>query len=364
MCLGLASMLRSKLVQPFLSIGHMQRRQFLNLSAAILATPTLSSCLPNSDGYPVSLKSGFKDSGFNPESTAEEVTAGLDLSGRNYFITGCNSGLGFETMRVLTMRGAHVIGTGRTLEKAAAACAKVSGSATPVVLELTKFDSVLECAETVKGLGLPLDGLICNAGISGRQEKQTVNGIEMAFLVNHLSHFLLVNNLIPAVQAAERGRIVHVSSRAAYTRTPPEGIRFNTLGESNGGYEYDSWNYYGQSKLANALFSRKLAQKFAGTSVTSNALHPGFVKTNIARGQGKLTELAFDVAGPLIAKSVEEGAATQCFAAAHPEMENVNGEFLFDSNVVSIGGKHHLENDELADRLWDESVKMLGDYWG
>lgn len=340
----------------------MQRRQFLNLSAAAMAAPLISSCGPDTDNFPVSIKKGYPDSGFNPESTAEQVTAGLDLSGKNILITGCNSGLGLETMRVLSLRGAHMIGTGRTIEKASAACAQMTNSATPLALELTSFDSVLQCVEQVNDLGIVLDGLICNAGISGRLEKQTVNGIEIAFLINHLSHFLLVNKLLPLVQAAEQSRIVHVSSRAAYTRTPPEGIRFETLGESNAGFEYDSWQYYGQSKLANALFSRKLAQKLEGTSTTSNSLHPGFVKTNIARGQGKLTELAFDIAGPLIAKNVEEGAATTCYAAAHPLMEGVTGEFLFDSNVVSIGGPHHLENDAMADRLWQVSEEMLGNY--
>jgi NAD(P)-dependent dehydrogenase (short-subunit alcohol dehydrogenase family) len=171
-----------------------------------------------------------------------------------------------------------------------------------------------------------------------------------------------VNKLLPAVTAAEQGRIVHVGSRAGYSRTPPEGIRFNTLGESNGGFEYDSWEYYGQSKLANALFSHKLAQKLTGTNVTSNALHPGFVKTSIARGQGRLTELAFDIAGPLIAKNIEEGAATTCYAASHPQLAKTNGEFLFDSNVVTVGGDHFMENDALADRLWNVSEEMLGKY--
>lgn len=340
----------------------MNRRQFLSLSAATTVAPVLSGCSDGNENFPVSIKAGFPDSGFGPDSTAEQVTQGLDLTGKTMLVTGCNSGIGFETMRVLALRGAHVIGTGRTLEKAASACASVEGSTTPLPLELTDFDSVTNCARQVQGLGLPLDALICNAGISGRKDRQVVNGIEMAFLVNHLGHFLLVNKLLPAVMAAEQGRIVHVSSRAAYRRTPPEGIRFNTLGESDGGFEYDSWEYYGQSKLANALFSRKLAQKLAGTNATSNALHPGFVKTSIARGQGRLTELAFEVLGPLITKNVAEGAATTCYAASHPQLAQVSGQFLFDSNVVSIGGTHHLENDAMADKLWKVSVDLLGDY--
>ncbi|MEM7358217.1 MAG: SDR family NAD(P)-dependent oxidoreductase [Pseudomonadota bacterium] len=340
----------------------MQRRQFLSLSAAAATAPLLSSCVGDPDEFPVSLKSGYKASGFGAKSTAEEVSEGIDLSGKTMLITGCNSGIGLETMRVLALRGAHVIGTGRTLEKASAACESVEGKTTPLALELTDFDSVVDCAARVSELGLPLEALICNAGISGRQEKTVVNGIEMAFLVNYLSHFLLVNKLIPQVAAAQQGRIVHVSSRAAYTRPTAAGIRFDSLGESDGGLEYDSWEYYGQSKLANALFSIKLAEKYANTNITSNSLHPGFVKTNIARGQGWLTETAFEVVGPLITKNVEEGAATTVYAASHPQMADVSGQFLSDVDVVSVGGQHHLDNLKLAEELWTYSEGLLADY--
>lgn len=340
----------------------MHRRQFLALSAAAAATPMVSSCDSGPEKFPVTTKPGFTQSAFGPESTAEEVTEGLDLSGKNVLVTGCNSGLGYETMRVLALRGAHVIGTGRTVEKARDACASVEGKTTPMVLELTDFNSILNCANEVLKLGIPLDTLICNAGISGRQEKQLVHGIEKAFLVNYLGHFLLVNKLISAVAAAEQGRIVHLSSSAAYTRPLAAGIRFESLGESNGGVEYDSWEYYGQSKLACALFSLKLAKKYEDTNITSNALHPGFVQTNIDRGQKWYIRTAFKVLGPLIAKTVEEGAATTCYAASHPSMANVSGQFLYDSNVVSIGGNNHLEDHALADRLWEYSEALLADY--
>lgn len=340
----------------------MKRRQFLKLSAVAASAPTLAACIGEPEGFPVALKQGFRASGFDANSTAEDVTKDLDLSGKTVLITGCNSGMGLETMRVLALRGAHVIGTGRTMEKAANACASVEGKTTPVVLELTDFDSVVQCVNNVLALNVPLDVLICNAGISAREEKKVVNGIEMTFLVNYLSHFLLVNRLLPVVKAAEQARIVHVSSRSAYSQAPAGGIRFETLGDGEPGAEYNPWDYYGQSKLANALFSYQLAKKLVNSSVTSNALHPGVVQTNIARGQGKLMETAFGIVGPLIAKTVEEGAATACYAAAHPNMENVSGQFLFDSNVVTIGGEHHLEDEALAARLWTYSEEKLTAY--
>lgn len=341
----------------------MHRRQFLALSAA--AAPALAGCSDPDQQPPDSPKPGYKSSGFGPETTAEQVTSGLDLSGKTALVTGCNSGLGLESMRVLTLRGAHVIGTGRTLEKAHTACASVTGKTTPVALELTDFDSVQRCADTVMALGKPLDVLMLNAGISGGEKKRTANGIELAFLVNYLGHFLLTRRLLPSVEQAPEGRVVHVSSRAAYQTAPPEGIRFGTLGESDGGYAYDVLENYGQSKLANALFSLKLAKDYQGTSVTSNALHPGFVQTGIDRGLTGWRRFLFGAARTVTAKSAEEGAATQCYAATHPAMAGVTGQYLVDSNVVQVDVPgHHMENMELANQLWDYSEQLVADYLG
>ncbi|MEM8499834.1 MAG: SDR family NAD(P)-dependent oxidoreductase [Pseudomonadota bacterium] len=340
----------------------MHRRQFVTLSAAAATTAALSGCSNSEQKPPDSPKQGFKMSGFGPESTAEQVTLGLDLTGKTALVTGCNSGLGLESMRVLALRGAHVIGSGRTLEKARAACASVPGKTTPVALELSDFASVKRCADEVLALGLPLDILMLNAGISGGEKKRTVNGIELAFLVNYLGHFLLTRRLLPAVERAPEGRVVHVSSRAAYQTAPPEGIRFDTLGEGDGGHEYDVLENYGQSKLANALFSLKLAREYKGSSVTSNSLHPGFVQTGIDRGLTGWRRFLFGAARTVTAKSAEEGAATQCYAATHPAMEGITGQYLVDSNVVQVDVPSHMENTELANQLWEYSEQLVADY--
>ena len=116
---------------------------------------------------------------------------------------------------------------------------------------------------------------------------------------------------------------------------------------------------YGQSKLANALFSLKLAEKYAGTNVTSNSLHPGFVQTGIDRGMNWWRRTLFGAARTVIAKSVEEGAATQCYAATNPSMAGVTGQYLVDSNVVKVDVPNHMENKALADELWDYSEQLL-----
>ena len=211
---------------------------------------------------------------FGATSTAEEVTLGLDLTGKTAIVTGCNSGLGLETMRVLALRGAHVIGTGRTLEKASKACSSVPGKTTPVALELSSLQSVVECADTIARLGLPIDILVCNAGINTFGELvELVNGVEKTFVVNYLGHFVLVNRLMPLMNQAQESRIVHVGSMSAYIQAPAVGIDFDNL---RGEGVFDSQEAYGRSKLANALFSLELAARLEGFQRHFKCYSPGF----------------------------------------------------------------------------------------
>jgi len=142
----------------------------------------------------VSMFKGKGPSGFGYGSTAEDVTAGLDLSGRTILLTGCNSGIGKDTLRVLAMRGAHVIAAARTVDKAQAACDEVGGETTPVACELSEPASVQACAEQVIGLGRPLDAILCNAGIMALPRLNQKFGYELQFFTNHIGHFILVKN--------------------------------------------------------------------------------------------------------------------------------------------------------------------------
>jgi len=333
------------------------RRQLLGLTAATAATPLLLGC--DGDAPKVSPDTRFPIGPFGADSTAEEVTMGLDLGGQTALVTGCNSGLGFETMRVLALRGAHVIGTGRTLEKAAAACASVQGKTTPVALELADFDSVVACAETVRDMGVTLDMLIPNAGINTFGELELVNGVEKIFVVNYLGHFVLVNQLLPMMLAAGKGRIVHVGSRSGYRAAPAVGIDFDNL---RGEGEFDSGEAYGRSKLANALFSLALAERLEGTGVTSNVIHPGLVSTDIARTAPAVLRVGFDLIGPLIAKTPEQGAATQVYVATSPLLAGVNGAYFEDCNPVTVSGDHHMFDAAMARRLWTVGQEMTAGY--
>jgi NAD(P)-dependent dehydrogenase (short-subunit alcohol dehydrogenase family) len=271
---------------------------------------------------------GKGPSGFGYGSTAEEVTAGLSLHGKNILITGCGSGLGQEAARVLALRGARILGTARTLDKARAALAPLGGDAVPLACELADPASVRGCVEAVRALGLPLDALICNAGIMALPVRQQAFGVELQLFTNHVGHFILVTGLLDRL--AEDGRVVMLSS-AAHTMAPREGIRLDDLAASHG---YSTWGNYGQSKLANLLFAKELARRLAGTRRTANAVHPGVIQTNLGRHMPPLARLVFGLANPLVLKSVPQGAATEVFVAVHPSVAGVSGAYFADCNVA------------------------------
>ena len=335
----------------------MNRREFL-YGTTSLALPVIAGC-DNNDEPIVTIDRNYPVSPFGAKSTAEDVTLGLDLTGKTAVVTGCNSGLGYETMRVLAMRGAHVIGTGRNLEKASKACSSVTGKTTPVALELSNFDSITECADAIAKLSLPVDILVCNAGINTFSDLELVNGVERTFVVNHLGHFVLVNQLMPLIKESEESRVVHVSSKSAYVQAPAVGIDFDNL-RGEGAFDY--WEAYGRSKLANALFSLELSSRFEGSSISSNALHPGLVQTNIARNAPVVLRTAFDWFGGLISKTPEEGAATQVYVATNPNIKGVSGAFFEDCNAVNVSGDHHIFNKSMAERLWSVSEEMADGY--
>ncbi|MEZ0471677.1 SDR family NAD(P)-dependent oxidoreductase [Luteimonas salinilitoris] len=313
------------------------RRRFVK--AALLAT--LAPVLARAADTPAAA------GGFGPQSTAEEVTRGLDLAGRTAVVTGCNSGIGFEIMRVLALRGAHVIGTARTAEKGREACGRVQGRATPAVLELTDFDSVVACATRIERMDVPVDMLVCNAGIV-LGEHQQVDGLEKQFVVNHLGHFLLTHRLLDRVREAPQGRVVVLGS-GDHRRAPPGGIQFDSLSG-------EGWHArgYSHSKLANGLFSLELARRLRGTRATSNCVSPGHVRTNILRnvgnGYGKN------------ARTVHQGAATPCYVAAHPALAGASGGFYRDFEPAEQS--EHQTDAAMAARLWAVSEALTRAYLG
>lgn len=293
---------------------------------------------------------GKGPSGFGYASTAEEVTAGRDLSGQTWIVTGSNSGLGEETVRVLCLRGARVLSLARSEDKARAA-APPGADVVPVACELSEPASVRAAVSRIRALGGSLAGVVANAGIMALPEVQRAHGVELQLFTNHVGHFLLIVPLLDLL--APGGRVVMLSS-SAHNGTWPEGIRLDDLGAER---EYAPWRAYGQSKLANLLFARELARRL-DPGRTANAVHPGVIATNLTRHMNAAARFAWTYLGPpLFLKSVPEGAATQCWAAVHPDAGPLRGRYLADCNVarpLPAG-----EDDALAAALWAKTEEIV-----
>lgn len=290
---------------------------------------------------------------FGKKATADEVLAQLDLAGRTILVTGCATGIGFETVRALAARGAHVIGTARSRARAADALAKVPGHTTPIACDQDDFASVAAAVEAVAQIGVRLDAVIANAGILAPPTPQLRYGVESQFRVNHLSHMLLVTRLLPQMVEGT-GRVVVVSSSAAQSMTPAGGIDFDNL-DAHAGYR--PMRFYGQSKLANLTFAKTLARRPEARGISVHAIHPGVIAyTAITRSASPLFRLAMPFAG-LFSKSIAQGAATQCYVATHPDLDGSTGGFYADCRPLRPNPKADVTS--FQDRLWDVSEQIL-----
>ncbi len=285
---------------------------------------------------------------FAADSTAEQVTEGLDLTGTTWLITGSNSGLGYETARVLAARGGHIIAAARTADKASAALASLGIAGDPIACELSDLDAVRAAAAQVRSLGRPLDGIIANAGIMALPTLQQIQGIERQLFTNHIGHFALVTGLIDLL--TERGRVVILSSAAH--RMADRGLELDNL---SGETDYHPWRMYGRSKLANILFARALARRLEGGR-TANALHPGVIATNLSRHVPDAESMFARLRSRM--KTVPQGAATQCYVATHPSLATVTGQYFSDCSLREPTA--FARDDALAEALWEKTVELTG----
>lgn len=307
-------------------------------------------------------------SGFSKYSTAEQVTDGIDASGLTAIVTGGSSGIGRETARVLALRGAHVVmgvrnmAAGKQVQEAIVKeipTAKVEA----MELDLSSMTSVRNFASNFNSSGQSLNLLINNAGIMMTPFMLSKDNLELQFATNHLGHFLLTHLLLDnmkktASKSKKEGRIVNVSSEA-HKLTYPEGIRFDKINDEK---NYSKYQAYGQSKLANILHANELTRqlKEEGVEITANSLHPGVISTNLFRhiftppsfAEGFVKKLS-----SCLMKNVEQGAATTCYVALHPQVKGISGEYFSDSNLAKTTD---LGKDMgLAKRLWDFSMNSI-----
>lgn len=304
---------------------------------------------------------------FGAQSTAEEVIAGIDLSGQRAIVTGGSSGIGIETARALAGAGASVMLAVRDTsagDRTAARITASTGNSEVHVGQLDLADQASVAAFTAAWSG-PLHLLINNAGVMALPRLQlTPEGWEMQFATNHLGHFALALGLHDALAAAGEARIVSLSSRG-HLRSP---MIFDDLNFAS--RPYDPWLAYGQSKTANILFAVEANRRWKGDGITANAVHPGAIDTNLSRHMDPDALAALVSSGTFTYKTPEQGAATSVLVATSPQIKGAGGRYFEDCNEAAVldpgapattrhGVAAYAVDPEAAAQLWQVSASML-----
>lgn len=273
------------------------------------------------------------------------------MNGKHVLITGGNVGIGLETARGLAKLGAHVMSACRDAARAAHARSELKRSVPTANIEVVALDlgslaSVQRCSEGLLAKLDRLDVLVNNAGVWPRQRRLTADGREQTMGINHLGHFALTTQVLPLLRKA-RGRVVVLSS-GLHARGKMD---WDDLMSERGGFS--GQRAYAQSKLANILFANELARREAAHGVTANSLHPGVVKTQLAR---EFPEFLRTVAG-MVMLTPEKGAQTSIYLASSSDVANVTGKY-FDKGKIKMPSKAALQTDD-GKRLWDWSVAEI-----
>jgi NAD(P)-dependent dehydrogenase (short-subunit alcohol dehydrogenase family) len=279
------------------------------------------------------------------------------MHGKVCLVTGATSGIGRATALELARSGAHVIIVGRSAEKCAQTVEQIRAATGARLVESLLADlasraDLERLAERVRD-GFPrLDVLVNNAGAMFRKRTESIDGVEMTLALNHLAYFLLSNLLLPLLEQSAPARIVNVASDAH------AGVSLN-FDDLEGKRRYSGWKAYKYSKLANIMFTYELARRIAGTGVTANALHPGFVQTNFLRvfDEARAGWLIRKIAD-LIAISPEKGARTSIYLACSPDVERVSGRYFVKEQPAASSAPSH--DQAAAQRLWKLSEEMTG----
>lgn len=307
----------------------------------------------------------------NGKWTADDLP---DLSGKTVVVTGGNSGIGYEAALQFARKGAEVILACRNMQKAAAAAvqiktaclsASVAANVAPMALDLSNLASIREFASAYRAGHRTLDILVNNAGVMALPYSRTADGFEMQFGTNHLGHFALTGLLLEPLLAAGGARIVNVSSGAHRMGA----IRFDDLNWEHG---YSKWRAYGQSKLANLLFTLELQRRIDahGAKLAAVACHPGYAATNLQAAGPRMEgsaflESLFSVSNRIFAQSAAMGALPTLYAAAAPEVRG--GEYIGPDGIAEMWGNPArakrsaaAQDKGVAARLWAVSEQMTG----
>ncbi|RAJ20854.1 oxidoreductase [Pedobacter cryoconitis] len=321
-------------------------------------------------------------SGFSAATTAQEVIKGIDLTGKTAIVTGGYSGIGLETVRILSAAGARVIVPARDHDRAAQALTGIDHIEIEE-MELMKPASVDAFAHKFLASGRALHILVNSAGIMATPLMRDSRGYESQFSTNHLGHFQLTLRLWPALRKAVGARVVSVSSRGhRYSPVILEDVNFENR-------EYTPYTAYGQSKTANVLFALELDKRGQANGIRAFSVHPGtIVNTNLSRYAAKeellkagvIDEKGNPIFDPLRQlKTIEQGASTSVWCATSPQLDGLGGVYCENNDIASVltnlvpmdpitgadakgnfGVMPHAVDAEAASQLWDLSEQLTG----
>ena len=278
-----------------------------------------------------------------------------NLENKVCLITGATNGIGQESAKALNNMGAEIVFVARNEEKGNFLKQQLKNDsgrdATMIIANLSSQAEVKRAANEFLALEKPLDILLNNAGIMNRQRTETVDGLEEVFSVNHLAYFTLSLMLLDKLKQTENSRVVNVASGAHQF---VKDMNFDDLQSEK---TFKPLQVYGQSKLANILFTKSLSEKLLNSGVTVNCLHPGFVSTGIGSNNKGIWNLLMFLAKPFAKKS-NKGAETSIYLCSSPAVKNISGEYFVDCTVEKVS---EAANDpKQAEKLWDISVELAG----
>ncbi|MFT9659281.1 short chain dehydrogenase [Mycobacteroides abscessus subsp. abscessus] len=285
-----------------------------------------------------------------------------DQTGRIAIVTGANTGLGLETAKALAAHGAHVVLAVRNAEKGKAAAEAITAAhsnadVTLQSLDLSSLESVRRASDELKGRYDKIDLLINNAGVMWTEKSSTADGFELQFGTNHLGHYALTGLLLERLLPVEGSRVVTVSSIGHRIRAD---IHFDDLQWER---DYDRVAAYGQSKLANLLFTYELQRRLAGTNTVALAAHPGGSNTELARNSPLWVRAVFDVVAPVLVQGADMGALPTLRAATDPaalggQYYGPDGFMEQRGNPKVVASSEQSYNLDLQRRLWSVSEEL------
>lgn len=272
------------------------------------------------------------------------------MKGKRCLITGATAGIGEVAAVEIARQGADVVIVGRNENRCKNTIAKMiattgGGDLSYIVADLSSRESVIELARKYKAKYDRLDVLVNNAGAVFFKDERSVDGLEMTWALNHFGYFWLTEELLDVIKASAPSRIINVSSDAhKRARLNPE----RCIDEKN----RVPYFTYGNSKLANILFTVELSKRLADTSVTANSMHPGVVSTNFGANNG-IPGRIFNLMTAFVSITAEEGAKTIVYLATSPEVDGVSGNYFVKEKVVASSKQS--QDAQLARKLWQQS---------